>query len=291
MAVKEMALKEKKEAEKPVKKVRAKKVVEEVLVIKEAPKKINPLARPIVRGENTIEDKLRALYQLQLIDSEIDQIRNIRGELPLEVSDLEDEIAGLETRVGNYTEEADALEEQVKMRKQSIKDANAQIKKYQTQQMGVKNNREYDSLNKEIEYQQLEIQLSEKRIKEHSAELVAKKQIVEASESLLEGRKTDLQTKKNELDSIVAETEKEEALLLKESKKAETIIDERLLTAYSRIRNNVRNGLGVVSIARDACGGCFNKIPPQRQLDIRQRKKVIVCEHCGRILVDPSILD
>ena len=291
MAVKEMALKEKKEAEKPVKKVRAKKVVEEVLVVKEAPKKINPLARPIVRGENTIEDKLRALYQLQLIDSEIDQIRNIRGELPLEVSDLEDEIAGLETRVGNYTEEADALEEQVKMRKQSIKDANAQIKKYQTQQMGVKNNREYDSLNKEIEYQQLEIQLSEKRIKEHSAELVAKKQIVEASESLLEGRKTDLQTKKNELDSIVAETEKEEALLLKESKKAETIIDERLLTAYSRIRNNVRNGLGVVSIARDACGGCFNKIPPQRQLDIRQRKKVIVCEHCGRILVDPSILD
>ena len=291
MTVKEMAVKEKKELEKPVKKVRAKKVVEEIPIVKELPKKINPLARPIVRGENTIEDKLRALYQLQLIDSEIDQIRNIRGELPLEVSDLEDEIAGLETRVGNYSEEANALDEQVKMRKQSIKDANAQIKKYQTQQMGVKNNREYDSLNKEIEYQQLEIQLSEKRIKEHAAELVAKKQIVEASESLLEGRKTDLQTKKNELDSIVAETEKDEELLLKESKKAETIIDERLLTAYSRIRNNVRNGLGVVSIASDACGGCFNKIPPQRQLDIRQRKKVIVCEHCGRILVDPSILD
>ena len=286
-----MAVKEKKVAEKPVKKVRAKKVEEDFPVIKEIPKKIDPLARPIVRGENSIEDKIRALYQLQLIDSEIDQIRNVRGELPLEVNDLEDEIAGLETRVGNYTEEAAAQDEQIKMRKQAIKDANAQIKKYQTQQMGVKNNREYDSLSKEIEFQQLEIQLSEKRIKEHTNDLAAKKQIVEASEGLLEGRKSDLKNKKSELDSIIAETEKEEVLLLKESKKAETIIDERLLTAYKRIRNNVRNGLAVVSIARDACGGCFNKIPPQRQLDIRQRKKVIVCEHCGRILVDPAILD
>lgn len=285
-----MAVKEKKVLEKPVRKTKAKK--EEVIpVVKEAPKKINPLARPIVRGENTIEDKLRALFQLQLIDSEVDQIRNVRGELPLEVSDLEDEIAGLETRVANYTEEASAQEEQIKMRKQAIKDANAQIKKYQAQQMGVKNNREYDSLNKEIEFQQLEIQLSEKRIKEHTADLAAKKQIVEAAETTLEERKSDLKTKKSELDSIIAETEKEEELLLKESKKAETIIDERLLTAYKRIRTNVRNGLGVVTIARDACGGCFNKIPPQRQLDIRQRKKVIVCEHCGRILVDPAILD
>ena len=291
MAVKEKKVAEKKVAEKPVKKVKAKKEEEMLPVIKEAPKKINPLARPIVRGENAIEDKLRALFQLQLIDSEVDQIRNVRGELPLEVSDLEDEIAGLETRVGNYTEETSALEEQAKMRKQAIKDANAQIKKYQTQQMGVKNNREYDSLNKEIEFQQLEIQLSEKRIKEHTGDLAAKKQIVEASETLLEDRKADLKTKQGELESIIAETEKEEELLLKESKKAETIIDERLLTAYKRIRNNVRNGLAVVSIARDACGGCFNKIPPQRQLDIRQRKKVIVCEHCGRILVDPAILD
>jgi len=274
-----------------VKKAKAKKEEEEVVVVKEAPKKINPLARPIVRGENTIEDKLRALYQLQLIDSEVDQIRNVRGELPLEVSDLEDEIAGLQTRITNYTEEADALDEQIKMRKQSIKDATAQIKKYQTQQLSVKNNREYDSLNKEIEYQQLEIQLSEKRIKEHTTDLAAKKQIIEASEKTLDERNQDLKTKKSELDSIIAETEKEEQELLRESRKAETIIDERLLTAYQRIRNNVRNGLGVVTIARDACGGCFNKIPPQRQLDIRQRKKVIVCEHCGRILVDPAILD
>jgi uncharacterized protein len=272
-----------------VKKAKAKK--EEEVVVKEAPKKINPLARPIVRGENTIEDKLRALYQLQLIDSEVDQIRNVRGELPLEVSDLEDEIAGLQTRITNYTEEANALDEQIKMRKQSMKDATAQIKKYQAQQMSVKNNREYDSLNKEIEYQQLEIQLSEKRIKEHTGDLAAKKLIIEASEKTLDERNQDLKTKKSELDSIIAETEKEEQELLRESKKAESIIDDRLLTAYSRIRNNVRNGLGVVSIARDACGGCFNKIPPQRQLDIRQRKKVIVCEHCGRILVDPAILD
>ncbi len=272
-----------------VKKAKAKK--EEEVVVIEAPKKINPLARPIVKGENTIEDKLRALYQLQLIDSEVDQIRNVRGELPLEVSDLEDEIAGLQTRIANYTEEANALEEQIKMRKQAMKDASAHIKKYQTQQMSVKNNREYDSLNKEMEYQQLEIQLSEKRIKEHTTDLAAKKTIIEASEKTLEERNEDLKTKKSELDSIIAETEKEEQELLRESKKAEMIIDERLLTAYSRIRNNVRNGLGVVSIARDACGGCFNKIPPQRQLDIRQRKKVIVCEHCGRILVDPSILD
>ncbi len=259
--------------------------------LKPAPKKINPLARPIVKGDNTVEDKLRALYQLQLIDSEVDKIRNIRGELPLEVSDLEDEIVGLETRVNNYSEEEKKIEEQIRNRKQAIKDANAMIKKYQSQQMAVKNNREYDSINKEIEFQNLEIQLSEKRIKESTAELAAKKQIVEAAKASLEERKAALKDKKEELDSIVAETEKEEKTLLKESTKAETIIEERLLTAYKRIRTNMRNGLGVVSITRDACGGCFNKIPPQRQLDIRQRKKVIVCEHCGRVLVDAAILD
>ena len=263
----------------------------EDIAVAEAPKKPLPIVRTIEKGENTIEDKLRALFQLQLIDSQIDKIRITRGELPMEVIDLEDEIAGLQTRITNYTEEAKNLDDQVKSKKQTIKDALALIKKYQTQQGSVKNNREYDSLSKEIEFQQLEIQLSEKRIKEHTNDLAAKKQIVEASEGLLEGRKSDLKNKKSELDSIIAETEKEEVLLLKESKKAETIIDERLLTAYKRIRNNVRNGLAVVSIARDACGGCFNKIPPQRQLDIRQRKKVIVCEHCGRILVDPAILD
>ncbi len=263
----------------------------EDIAVAEAPKKPLPIVRTIEKGENTIEDKLRALFQLQLIDSQIDKIRITRGELPMEVIDLEDEIAGLQTRITNYTEEAKNLDDQVKSKKQTIKDALALIKKYQTQQGSVKNNREFDSLNKEMEYQQLEIQLSEKRIKEFSAELVAKKQIIDASEKTFEDRQIDLQNKKAELDSIIAETEKEELELSTESNKASTVIEERLLTAYYRIRGNARNGLAVVSIARDACGGCFNKIPPQRQLDIRQRKKVIVCEHCGRILVDPNILD
>ncbi|MFN8154218.1 MAG: C4-type zinc ribbon domain-containing protein [Bacteroidia bacterium] len=263
----------------------------EEAAVAEAPRKETPVVRHIDKGDNTIEDKLRALYQLQLIDSQIDRIRITRGELPMEVSDLEDEVTGLQTRINNYSEEVKSLEDQIKNRKQTIKDAQALIKKYQGQQGAVKNNREFDSLNKEIEYQQLEIQLCEKRIKEHTADLAAKKQILEASEKTLEERKQDLQTKKNELDSIIAETEKEEAELSGESNKASDVIEERLLTAYKRIRNNARNGLAVVSITRDACGGCFNKIPPQRQLDIRQRKKIIVCEHCGRILVDANILE
>jgi hypothetical protein len=263
---------------------------EETAVV-EAPKKPLPTVRHIEKGDNTVEDKLRALFQLQLIDSQIDKIRITRGELPMEVNDLEDEVAGLQTRIHNYTEEAKELEEQIKAKKQTTKDAQALIKKYQTQQGSVKNNREFDSLNKEMEYQQLEIQLCEKRIKEFTAELSAKKQIIEASERTLEERTQDLQTKKSELDSIIAETEKEEKELSAESDSAATVIEERLLTAYHRIRTNARNGLGVVTISRDACGGCFNKIPPQRQLDIRQRKKVIVCEHCGRILVDPNILE
>ncbi len=251
-----------------------------------------PVVRSIDRGEHhTIEDKLRALYQLQLIDSQIDRIRITRGELPMEVIDLEDEIAGLQVRIQNYSEEATQLDDQIKTRKQTIKDAQALIKKYQTQQGAVKNNREFDSLNKEIEYQQLEIQLCEKRIKEYTNDLSSKKLIIEASEKTLEERKLDLVNKKAELDSIIAETEKEEFELKSESDKASDVIEARLLNAYHRIRGNARNGLAVVSISRDACGGCFNKIPPQRQLDIRQRKKVIVCEHCGRILVDANILE
>jgi predicted nucleic acid-binding Zn-ribbon protein len=263
----------------------------EETTVAEAPKKETPIVRHIDKGDNTIEDKLRALYQLQQIDSQIDRIRITRGELPMEVSDLEDEVTGLQTRINNYSEEAKSLDDQIKTRKQTIKDAQALIKKYQGQQGSVKNNREFDSLNKEIEYQQLEIQLCEKRIKEHTADLAAKKLILEASEKTLEERTIDLQNKKNELDSIIAETEKEEAELSAESNKASDVIEERLLTAYKRIRDNARNGLAVVSITRDACGGCFNKIPPQRQLDIRQRKKIIVCEHCGRILVDANILE
>jgi len=269
----------------------AKKTTKAEAPVAEAPKKPTPIVRHIDKGDNTIEDKLRALYQLQLIDSQVDRIRITRGELPMEVSDLEDEIEGLQTRIDNYAEEVKAIDDQIKGKKIGIKDAQALIKKYQSQQGAVKNNREFDSLNKELEYQQLEIQLAEKRIKEHTAELAAKKQILDASESTLEGRKIDLQNKKNELDSIIAETEKEEVELTTESNKASEIIEQRLLTAYKRIRDNAINGLAVVSITRDACGGCFNKIPPQRQLDIRQRKKLIVCEHCGRILVDAAILD
>lgn len=241
------------------------------------------------KSEFSTEEKLHALFQLQMIDTEIDKIRIIRGELPMEVSDLEDEVAGLQTRVTNFTEEAAELQQQITQKKQSIKDSNALIKKYEAQQMNVKNNREFDSLNKEIEFQQLEIQLSQKRIKEFEAELALKNEVIGTSTQTLEERTQDLATKKAELDTIVEETRKEEDQLVQFREQAKEMIDERLLTAYHRTRDNARNGLAVVTIQRDACGGCFNKIPPQRQLDIRQHKKVIVCEHCGRILVDVNI--
>jgi predicted nucleic acid-binding Zn-ribbon protein len=259
------------------------------LEIKKPVKLFFPEVKP--GHEFTIEEKLRALYQLQYIDSQIDKIRIVRGELPMEVSDLEDEVAGLQTRITNYTQEAAAISEQISNKKLSIKDSQGLIKKYESQQMNVKNNREYDSLTKENEFQKLEIQLAEKRIKEHMAELAAKTSILEASQQTLDERMGDLQNKKNELDNIVAETQKEEEDLQKMSKQAEAIIEERLLSAYKNIRENAVNGLAVVTISRDACGGCFNKIPPQRQLDIRQHKKVIVCEHCGRILVDASFAE
>lgn len=241
------------------------------------------------KTEFSTEEKLQALFQLQLIDSEVDKIRIVRGELPMEVNDLEDEIAGLQTRIANYTDEVESMQTTITTKKQAIKDSTAAIKKYESQQMNVKNNREFDSLNKEIEFQQLEIQLSEKRIKEHTGELAAKVAILEASTQTLDGRLQDLKIKKDELDNIIAETRKEEEQLQKFSEQASQMIDDRLLSAYHRIRENARNGLAVVTIQRDACGGCFNKIPPQRQLDIRQHKKVIVCEHCGRILVDHDI--
>ena len=242
-----------------------------------------------VKGEILVEDKLKALFDLQQIDSKIDKIRVVRGELPMEVSDLEDEIAGLETRINNYAQEVNQLEDQIVKKKHTIKDAKELIKKYEAQQAKVKNNREFDSLTKETEFQHLEMQLAEKRIKEFNAEIASKNLIIESSQQTLNERKKDLKVKKEELDAIVAETEKEENFLMKHSKQAAAIVDERLFTAYKRVRDNARNGLAVVMVQRDACGGCFNKIPPQRQLDIRQRKKVIVCEHCGRILVDPEI--
>ena len=240
--------------------------------------------------EISVEEKLRALFELQQVDSKIDKIRTVRGELPLEVRDLEDLVAGLETRVNNFSEELKAMEDSITEKKNVIKEAQALIKKYEAQQGKVRNNREYDAITKEIEFENLEIQLAEKRIKEFKANIIAKKEIIDGSEEELKDRKKDLKLKKQELDEIVAETEKEEQSLLKKSKASEAIIEDRLLNAYKRIRSNVMNGLGVVTVERDACGGCFNKIPPQRHLDIKAHKKVIVCEHCGRILVDAEIL-
>lgn len=240
--------------------------------------------------DSSVEGKLKSLYQLQLIDSKIDRLRTVRGELPLEVSDLEDTVAGLETRLTNVTEEVNELNNQVSEKKQAIKDFQANIKKYESQQGKVRNNREYDAITKEIEFQNLEIQLAEKRMKEASAGLVLKNELLEKSKVEFEERSKDLKIKKAELDEIIAETEKEEKELLVESEKASSGIEDRLLNAYKRIRSNTRNGLAVVAVERDACGGCYNKIPPQRQLDIRTNKKIIVCEHCGRILVDGMLI-
>ncbi|HOU02386.1 MAG TPA: C4-type zinc ribbon domain-containing protein [Bacteroidales bacterium] len=242
-------------------------------------------------AEISIEDRLRALYSLQLVDSEIDKIRTLRGELPLEVQDLEDEIAGLETRLGNLREEVVVLEKSVQKKNNEITEAEALIKKYEEQQKNVRNNREFDSLSKEIEYQNLEIELFNKKIKEFNAQIEEKKVLISESEATLAERKSDLDNKKAELDEIISDTQKEEEGLFKKLEKVQGVIEDRLLTAYKRIRSNARNGLAVVPVQRDACGGCFNQIPPQRQLDIKSRKKIIVCEYCGRILVDDEIIN
>jgi predicted nucleic acid-binding Zn-ribbon protein len=241
--------------------------------------------------ELPVEVKLKNLYELQQVDSAIDKIRILQGELPLEVSDLEDEVEGLSTRIKNLEEELKNLDEQITVRKNAIKESQELIRKYESQQSKVRNNREFDSLNKELEYQTLEIQLSEKRIKEHKALITQKSEAFEIARAHFEERKKDLDHKKAELKEIVAETEKEEKALLKRSEEASVNIEPRLLNAYKRIRSNSRNGLAVVTVERDACGGCFNKIPPQTQMDIRAHKKIIVCEHCGRILVDAQILE
>lgn len=241
--------------------------------------------------EVSIERKLIALYSLQQVDSHIDKIRIIRGELPLEVQDLEDDIAGLETRVENYIQQSTLLNQKIVEKTQAIKDSESLIKKYEEQQMNVRNNREYDSLSKEIEFQGLEIQLSEKRIREFSFELNNLKDEIQQAQTELVDKRNDLEVKRAELDDIVAETQKEEQQLLSRSEDNKRYIEDRLLAAYARIRRNARNGLAVVQIERDACGGCFSKIPPQHQLDIRMHKKIIVCEYCGRILVDQEIVD
>jgi uncharacterized protein len=242
-------------------------------------------------AELTVEEKLRALYKLQKINSEIDKIRTLRGELPLEVQDLEDEIAGLETRIEKLQEETKSFDSAMASKKNDMVNSKALIKKYEEQQNNVRNNREFDSLSKEIEYQTLEIELSEKRIKEFLAQAKEKIEYIDESKKNLEERKNDLQMKKSELEDITSDTQKEEENLLKKRQEYEQIIEERLLTAYKKIRKNARNGLAVVSVERDACGGCFNQIPPQRQLDIRSRKKIIVCEYCGRILIDLDLVD
>lgn len=241
--------------------------------------------------ESAVRKKLVSLYTLQLIDAQIDKIRNIRGELPLEVQDLEDEIEGLETRISKFNQEISDLQMEITHKQNSIKDSQELVKKYEAQQMNVRNNREYDSLSKEIEYQSLEIQLAEKKIKEVEVSIQGKKEMLEISEKELEERRNDLDIKNSELKDIVEETQKEEQHLRDRSVDQEQNIDDRMLSAYKRIRNNARNGLAVVPVERDACGGCFNKIPPQRQLDIRLNKKIIVCEYCGRILVDPEIVE
>ena len=240
-------------------------------------------------SESSVEEKLRSLFDLQKVATEIDKIRTLRGELPLEVQDLEDEIEGLETRISNLEGEVKTLNDGILAMKNKIKDAGLLIKKYEAQQSNVRNNREFESIAKEVEFQTLEIELGEKRIKEFNFEMKAKNEVLESSKKQSDERKTDLSVKKSELNEIVSETQIEEERLKNKGKEIEERIEERLLVAFKRIRKNARNGLAVVTVARDACGGCFNKIPPQRQLDIQLRKKIIVCEYCGRILVDNEL--
>lgn len=239
--------------------------------------------------ELTVEQKLKALFQLQTMLSDIDKIKTLRGELPLEVQDLEDEVAGLSTRIDKIKSEVDELKSAIAGKRVEIEASKASVEKYKSQQDNVRNNREFDFLTKEIEYQTLEIELCDKRIKEFTVEEKERSEEVSGSVMALEERQKDLDQKKNELDEIIAETKQEEEKLREKAKDLETKIEPRLLQSFKRIRKNSRNGLGVVYVQRDACGGCFNKIPPQRQLDIRSRKKIIVCEYCGRIMIDPEL--
>lgn len=243
------------------------------------------MANTATKKEASVAEKLDSLYNLQLIDSEIDRIRTVRGELPLEVQDLEDELVGLDTRIAKMEDELSVLDADISDRKNANKDAETAIAKYKEQQNNVRNNREFESISKEIEYQELEIKLNEKRSKESKAKAAHKKEILSEAKERRKLRSEDLESKKSELDEIIAETQNQEEKLIKKSNAALKNLDERLAAAYSRLRVNAKNGLAVVPVDRDACGGCFNKIPPQRQLDIQTRKKVIVCEHCGRVLV------
>lgn len=241
--------------------------------------------------ELTVEERLRSLYRLQAIMTEIDKLKTLRGELPLEVQDLEDEIAGLETRIKNYQSGIEENKTNVLAQKNKIAESKELIERYKSQLDNVRNNREFDNLTKEVEFQGLEIEFAEKKIREFNTAVDAKKQKIKQSKEVLEGRKGDLAQKKSELEEITTETRQEEDRLRDEAKALETSIEPRLLTAFKRIRKGARNGLAVVLIERDACGGCFNKIPPQKQMDIKLRKKIIVCEYCGRIMIDPKLAE
>ena len=237
----------------------------------------------------SMQEKILALYELQKIDSKIDEINKVKGELPLEVQDLEDEMAGMTTRIEHVNAEIEELNTLTKQRKREVDQAKIMIGNYKEQQNNVRNNREFDAISKEIEYQELEIELAEKRLKEYAAGIKGKKLQLEEAENLSKERAADLAAKKAELDGIEAETAPQVAEYEAQRERVLAKIDERLLSAYDRIRRNVRNGLAVVTVKRDACGGCFNRIPPQRQVEIRQGKKIIICEYCGRILVaDPE---
>lgn len=239
--------------------------------------------------EYTVEEKLKSLYQLQVIFSEIDRIKTLRGELPLEVQDLEDEVAGLRTRIGNILGSVEEIKNEEAKRRNKIEEAKAMIEKYTEDQNNVRNNREYDLLAKEIEFQTLEVEFCEKKLRQYAGDLKAKNEEIERTNVLLEERLAALEDKRNELEEIISETKDEEEKLRDRAKVLEATIEPRLLQSFKRIRKNTRNGLGVVYVQRDACGGCFNKIPPQRQLDIKMRKKIIVCEYCGRIMIDPEL--
>ena len=237
----------------------------------------------------TVEEKLKTLYQLQSALSAIDEKRALRGELPLEVQDLEDEIAGLTTRVEKIQNEITEFQRAITQKKGEIVEAETSVARYKSQLDEVKNNREYDTLSKEIEFQTLEIELCNKKIREANARIQDKKNELQANEEVIAERQGDLDMKRSELEEIMTETRAEEEKLKEKVKDLESKIETRLLTSFKRIRKNARNGLGIVYVQRDACGGCFNKIPPQRQLDIKMHKKVIVCEYCGRILIDPEL--
>jgi uncharacterized protein len=241
--------------------------------------------------EYSVEEKLKALIHLQKVESKLDEIHILKGELPMEVKDLEDEVEGLNARRLRIEEEINGIQEFIESRKEAIKEAQALVKKYEKQSENVKNNREFEAINKEIEMQTLEVKLAEKHIKDANEELIEKSEVLEKAKKAIGVKEKNLEHKKGELDKIIADTEKEETLLRKDIASARESVEDRLITSYERIRNSYRNGLAVVPIVRDSCGGCFNTIPPQRQSEIRQRKKIIVCENCGRILVDTDLND